>query len=392
MFMLAIVLGFVGADVSAATDSVMPTIDQLAEIAYLPDPFLFEDGTTRVGTPDEWRQRRQEIIALFEYYEYGHIPPSPGNMEVEEVSCETVLEGKATLRRVILKMGPEHTFKMNVALYVPVGVATPLPVLSAIEPVWKEELLPVARQVVEQGYIFAGYDKHELDEDNEDRSDGVHPLYPEYDWATLAAWAWGTLRLVDYLYTLDFVDKEKIALTGHSRAGKTALLAAALDERIALVAPHGSGAGGAGCFRIEGRGSETLNMITQKARFHYWFHPRFSEFSHKETRLPFDQHFLKALIAPRVLVCMEGQEDLWGNPLGSQQSTRAAQPVFDFLGAPKNNAFYCRPGGHDMTDDDWDALLAYCNYYFFSKSLTLEWNAFPYPEESLDLPWHAQRK
>jgi len=378
-------------DISVSAENIFPPVDDLAEIAYLPDPFLFQDGT-RVATPEEWRKRREQIIALVEYYEYGHMPPPPGNITAEDVSSETVFDSKATLRRVVLTMGPEQKFKMSVALYVPIDGATPLPVLSAIEPVWKDDLRSVAEKVVCQGYIFAGYDKHELDEDSEDRSDGVHPLYPDHDWATLAAWAWGAMRMVDYLYTLDVVDKTKIALTGHSRAGKTALLAAALDERIALVAPHCSGAGGAGCFRIEGRGSETLSMITQPSRFHYWFHPRFREFARKETRLPFDQHFMKALIAPRVLVCMEGLDDLWANPLGSQQSTRAAQPVFDFLAASGNNALYCRPGGHDMSDEDWDALLAYCDHYFLGKPLSLEWNAFPFPDEPLDIPWTAPSK
>ena len=383
-------VGFV-TSISATAESDFPPVDQLAEITYLPDPFLFQDGA-RVATPEEWRKRREEIVALVEYYEYGLMPPSPGNITAEEMSSETVFDGKALLRRAVLTMGPEQKFKMTVALYVPVDASTPLPVLSAIEPVWDEGLRSVAAKAVDRGYIFAGYDKHELDEDNEDRSDGVHPLYPEYDWATLAAWAWGAMRLVDYLYTQDIVDKEKIALTGHSRAGKTALLAAALDERIALVAPHGSGAGGAGCFRLEGHGVETLSMITQPSRFHYWFHPRFRQFTRKETRLPFDQHFMKALIAPRVLVCMEGLDDLWANPLGSQQSTRAAQPVFDFLDASGNNAFYCRPGGHDMSDEDWDALLAYCDHYFLDKPVSLQWNTFPFPDEPLDIPWTAPSK
>jgi hypothetical protein len=237
-------------------------------------------------------------------------------------------------------------------------------VAIAIEPVWKDDFRDIAREAVARGYLFAGYNQHMLDEDNEDRSDGAHPVYPEYDWATIAVWAWGASRLIDYLETRPDVDPARLALTGHSRRGKTAQWAAALDQRIAFVMPHASGEGGSGSHRIQGEKAESLAAITDPKRFHYWFSPRLREFVGREECLPFDQHFVKALIAPRALVAQEALGDHWANPMGTQQMWRAAQPVFDFLGAGERNRIYFREGGHSMTPEDWSAYIDYCEHFF----------------------------
>jgi dienelactone hydrolase len=253
-------------------------------------------------------------------------------------------------------------------MYMPAG-AGPLPVVLAVEPVWQDHLLPVAKLVAKAGYIFAGYERHDLDPDNADRSDGLHPLYPDYDWASLAVWAWGASRVVDYIEQTEAADATRIVLTGHSRAGKVALLAGALDTRIALTVPHGSGAGGAGSFRIVGQGAESLAAITEPDRFHYWFHPKLAEFAGNEELLPFDQHFLRALIAPRAVASIDGLDDRWANPDGTRAMCVAAQPVFAMLGAPRSNMACFRPGGHDMTLQDWDILLAVADNVLFQKPL-----------------------
>ena len=348
-----------------ALDTRFPEPAQLPIVKEMPDPLVALDGTP-VQTAEAWGKRREEIKEMLLYYEYGHAPAAPENLRVEGISSETVFDGTATLERFTLIMGPEDKLLMEAAVYVPAGEGKK-PVLLAIEPVWDDDLKAAAQQAVQRGYLFAGYRKQDLDPDDEDRTNGVHPLYPDYDWATLAAWAWGASRVVDYLYTRADVDTGQIALTGHSRAGKSAMLASALDERITLVAPHGSGAGGAGSFRQCPQGAESLNMITLPKRFHYWFHPRLRDFAKQEDRLPFDQHFLRALIAPRVIVSMDGLEDYWANPSGTKLMWTAAQPVFDLLSVPDHNAMHFRPGGHDYIDADWTVLLDYCDHFFFGK-------------------------
>lgn len=368
-----------------------PTVAELPELDDLPDPFVMRDGS-RVKSRDDWRRRREEIAAMLAHYEYGHMPRPPGNVRASDVTATTVLKGKGVLRRAVLQMGPGHKVRMNVGIYLPANADGPVPVLMAVEPMWLDHLLPIAELVVKRGYGLAGYERHDLDPDDADRTNGVHPLYPDYDWASIAVWAWGAMRLVDYLETLPEVDAKRLALTGHSRAGKTALLAGALDERIALVAPHCSGAGGAGSYRIVGQKAETLRSITNRKRFHYWFHPRLGEFGRQEKRLPFDQHFLKALVAPRPVVSLEGLEDHWANPLGTQQMWRATQPVYDLLGASDKNVLYFRSGGHDTTIEDWKVALDYCDKFLLSKPVPKIETHLPFPDAPIPFRWPTPDK
>jgi hypothetical protein len=374
-----------GAAENPAGVVALPGVEELPVITELPDPFQMNDGS-RVATKADWAKRREEIKRMILYYEYGHMPPAPGNVKAEELSSESVYEGAATERRILLSMGPDRKVKVNVSMIVPKGKG-PFPVILK-----NDEALgrvPIAEEIIKRGYIVAEYARTDLDPDQNNAVGCAQEAYPEYDWGTLAVWAWGGMRVIDYLMTLEIVDKEKIAFTGHSRGGKTALLAGALDERITLVAPNGSGCGGAGCYRVQGENSETLADITDPRRFGYWFHPRFKSFAGKETRLPFDQHFLKALVAPRALLSTDALGDLWANPLGTQQTYLAAQPVFDFLGAGDRNGLHFREGGHAQNEEDWRALVDFADKVFFGKDVKRRFDILPFPEASKPFRWKA---
>jgi len=125
------------------------------------------------------------------------------------------------------------------------------------------------------------------------------------------------------------VDSRHICVTGHSRRGKTALLAAALDERIALVVPHQSGTGGMALSRDSQQ--ETVERIN---RVPHWFNDTFTQFNDKVDRLPFDQHCVVALVAPRPLLDTEGAQDAWANFPRSLDALKAADPVYKLLGTP----------------------------------------------------------
>lgn len=365
-----------------------PHVDMLREIESLPDPFLMRNGE-RVKTVEDWSVRRKEIIEMLLHYEYGSVPPPPGDVVAEDVKKYSALEGKAIAREFTLAMGPEPRFRMKAGLLLPTTGGPRFPVIIAIDPVWQAHVIPTARQVIDRGYAFAGLWYFDADNDTGNRKQGVYQHYPEYDWGTLAAWAWGCMRLTDYLCTLPEIDAAHMAVTGHSRTGKAALLAGALDERISLVAPHASGTGGAGALRIADKECETLAAITDPKRFYYWFCPQLRTFVGKEARLPFDQHFVKALVAPRALLSLEARDDQWSNPLGTQQTHQAAIPVFQFLGAPDRIAFHERAGGHDMTSEDWDALLDYADHIFFGKPLTRTYDQWPYPAAPKAFSWTA---
>ncbi len=364
---LVLVLPLLGMIACTSTNldaaSQMPTVDELPDIRKLPDPFLMNNGK-RVKSKADWIKRRREIKAMMLYYQYGHMPPAPKNVTAKVFSSESVYDGTATKKHLLLSMGPGRKIKVNVGIIIPKGKG-PFPVILKNDSgIFK---VPVAEEIVKRGYIVADYNRTDLDPDRKATVGPAQTAYTDYDWATLAVWAWGGMRVIDYLLTLDVVDKKRIAFTGHSRGGKTALLAGAFDERIALVAPNGSGCGGAGCYRYEGENAESLEQITNPRRFSYWFHPRFREFADKETKLPFDQHFLKALVAPRALISVDALGDLWANPYGAQQSHRGAKPVFDFLGAGDKLGIYYRKGGHSQSKDDWRTLVDFADKIFFGK-------------------------
>lgn len=382
--------GYAGANPPGVRD--LPAADALPVVKKLPDPFLLNDGT-RVATKQDWARRREQIKAMLLYYQYGHMPAAPKHLKAVRLSSKKVFDGRATEKRLRLEVGPGGKVKFHVNLIVPAGRG-PFPVI--IKNDRRLGGVPVARETVGRGYIIAQYVRTDLDKDETKSVGAAQRAYPEYDWATLAVWAWGGMRLIDYLVTLDVVDKDRIAFTGHSRGGKTALLAGALDERIALTVPNGSGCGGAGCYRVETRTtqgrrkrSETLKDIT--TRFDYWFQPRLATFANKETRLPFDQHFLKALVAPRALISIDALGDTWANPLGTQQTYLAVKPVFDFLNAGEKNGIYFRKGGHAQNEDDWRTLVDFADKQFFGKSPTSgkRFDVLPFPDVRAPFSWKA---
>jgi hypothetical protein len=154
-------------------------------------------------------------------------------------------------------------------------------------------------------------------------------------------------------------------VTGHSRSGKAALLAGALDERIALVAPQGSGCAGVASYRFRRPDAESLRDITHN--FSHWFVPGLRDFVGREQRLPFDQHFLLALVAPRPLLSIDAAGDFWANPDGTRASHLGALPVYEFLGAGGKLSMFIRPGGHLLADEDWRVLLDFTDLHFFGK-------------------------
>jgi hypothetical protein len=240
---------------------------------------------------------------------------------------------------------------------------------------WQKTPDAIAKAILDRGYALAEFNRLELAPDNARRDCGLYLAYPDADFGSMAAWAWGFSRAVDVLQSLPQIDGRHIAITGHSRGGKATLLAGALDERIALVNPNASGCGGGAPFRDPDPKAETMAAITQK--FPFWFAPRLRDFVGRETRLPFDQHALRACVAPRALLDTEGLEDLWANPPGARQMHDAALPVFALLGAADHAAIHFRPGKHEHNAEDWTALLDFADRVFKQKPTTRNFDMRP---------------
>jgi hypothetical protein len=337
-------------------------ISNLQPIEKLPDLLRLTIGPKVESTAD-WKRRREELIGQIEHYAYGHMPGRPTQVNVAEHLTDSMPNDIAGIEeRMTLLIG---SLKMRIALYRLKGTTGKLPVIIREEHALGH--LEEVPQVLDRGYLFVEFAREDLDPDKPDTIGPAQRAYPNHDWGTLAVWAWGAMRVVDYLETRDDVDLTKVGITGHSRGGKVALLAGALDERFTLVAPNGSGCGGAGCYRLSEGKVETLELITRPGRFGYWFHPRLRAFVGQEEKLPFDQHTLKALVAPRALICTDALGDTWANPAGNRATSKAANAVFDFHGANHHNALHFREGEHDMTPADWKAILDFADWHFAEK-------------------------
>jgi hypothetical protein len=416
---MAIVLSsLVVLDAGGARSAELPEVSGLPSSTSLPDPLVMLNGQ-RVESPEQWRnERRPELKRLFEYYMYGAAPAPPDNVKgtVRRVDRKA-LHGQATLKEISVSFGPAGTPTIELLLVTPNKHQGPGPLFVgmnfcgnhtliddgqvALPKYWMRDRCPgcvdnratdAGRGTqldtwnlagsIDRGYGVATFYYGDVDPDKDDFSDGVHPHYYRpgqtkpgpHEWGAIAAWAWGISRAVDYLATDPDVDAKRIAVVGHSRLGKTALLAAAMDERIAMAIPLQAGCGGTAPSR--GTVGESVERINTS--FPHWFNDTFPKFNEQVDRLPLDQHSLVALVAPRPVLFSNAVEDTWANPDGQFEVLRAADPVYRFLGVeglaastpPEVNhlvnsrlGYFIRPGKHSMTRVDWEAFWDFADQH-----------------------------
>jgi len=392
-----------------------PEPEQLPSHPDLPDPLVMFNGD-RVTTKEQWfDKRRPELKKLFQHYMYGYLPP-PAKIKAKVEHEDTkAFGGKATLREVTISFGPPDTPPIHLLLVASNKRKGPAPVFIGINfcgnhaivkdpgvrlpTVWmyagpkhrateagrgKEIDTWALEQSIDRGYAVATFYNGDVDPDQKDVREGIQPHLRKkdakpgpHDWGTIAAWAWGVHRVVDYVSDHKDLDPKRIAVVGHSRLGKTALLAAALDERIALAIPHQAGCGGTAPSRCHNPKSETVKRINTS--FPHWFDGAFKEFNDHPDKLPFDQNCLVALMAPRPVLVSNAVEDQWANPSGQFDVLLTADPVYRLLDArglkvkrmPETGklidsklGYYIRPGKHSMTKGDWKIFLDFADKHF----------------------------
>lgn len=332
-----------------------PDFNKLPSIPGLPDPLMTERG--RVRTAAEWQAHRPELQKQIEHWMFGTFPPKPDNLRA--VVTGTRREGRVTFRDVRLEFGPDHRATLRLELIIPDG-AGKRPVFLTNHATNRPWLYTAVRR----GYIACVYHATDPRYANGDDSDAWIEVYPKYDFSVLARWAWAASRAVDYLVTLPEVDAAKIGLTGHSRNGKQALLAAAFDERIGAVIPSSGNSGECDPWRFttEPFANESIELLAGVQS--HWFHPRLRFFAGREEKLPVDQNTLAALVAPRGLMFYSGYAESAGNPVGFEHAYRDALRVYRFLGREQNVWLHLRDGEHETTDGDIENFVDFFDSVF----------------------------
>jgi (4-O-methyl)-D-glucuronate---lignin esterase len=370
----------------------------------LPDPLVMADGTP-VRDAKTWQTRRRpEIVRLFEESQFGRSPDRPKGLRFDVFDKGTpAFNGTATRRQVTIHFSSDPNGpKVDLLLYLPANARGPVPVLLNLSfsanaavvddpgvkagDVWDREgkrvpantgrpatklnLAPFLAQGIGVATMYYG----DIDPDFAGGlPHGVRKLSlkagqtePAPDeWGTIAAWAWGLSRAMDYLETDKAVDAKRVAIVGVSRLGKTVLWAGAHDTRFAAVIASCSGEGGAALSRRQY--GETVKHLA--VRFGYQFCANYQQYGDHVDRMPVDAHMLIALIAPRPLLLQTGDKDFWSDPKGEFLAAVAAEPVYRLLGKdglgtdrqpPAGEpilhtlGYAMHAGGHGTIPSDWD--------------------------------------
>ncbi len=381
----------------------------------LPDPLVLLNGK-KVTDGKTWLQvRRPEIVKLYEDNQFGKAPVRPAGLSFNVFDAGTPAFGGKALRKQVRIYFTKDTsdHKMDLLIYLPAKAAKPTPLLlnvsfsanmnaandTGIRPgmVWSKEgkKVPATKSAFGQldvekfmdaGFGIATVCYTDIEPDFKNGIQyGIRSLYLKpgatqvaaNEWGAIASWAWGLSRAMDYFETDKDIDKKRIAVTGASRLGKTALWTGASDTRFAMVIASISGEGGAAISRRNY--GEAVAHITDTSRYFYQFTPNYHTYSNRLNELPVDGHMLISLIAPRPLLLQTGDTDVWSDPKGEFVAAVAAEPVYRLFGKqgpgttemPKAGdssllnqlGYYMHTGGHTVLPTDWDIFITFMKKY-----------------------------
>ncbi len=404
-------------------------------VAAPPALAAFEGGA-RVTTPDDWRTQRAPVLReVFQRDVYGYFPDDfeveagepqlidaaaydgLGRVELIPLTVRTRFDGgewvETTIRLVVAK--PNHVegpapviLKMDYCPYaqafriddlpggeseitlngetrtvaITCGAKGFSPINSAL---WyslgRYHISPPIPEMLERGYAYAAINSLDYVPDSgrlapprlQELSEGRDP---ETAWGALAAWAFQYSRAIDHLETDAALDPSRMAIYGHSRYGKAALVAGAFDERIDAVISHQSGRAGAALFQSEV--GEPIEDLT--STYPTWLSRGFNARAEDGApALSVDQHQLIALLAPRPVLLGHARRDSWSDPNSAFRAAQGADPVYELMGADgltvdrlddfdpaADIAFWIRGGTHGEVREDWPAFFDFLDAHFMA--------------------------
>ena len=354
-------------------------------------------GGEKVSTLEQWETiRAPELLKEFTNEEYGKRPVErPSALAFEKAEPDKVMmDGKAIRKRIrVMYAGPYGGGTFTFTAFIP-RQEKPAPAFLLICNRKPDENIDPERQVksgfwpaeeiVARGYAAIAFWNGDIapDYDTGNRV-GVFaafenvsiPYRPKNAWGTLSAWAWGASRVMDWIETELLLDAKHVAVVGHSRGGKTALVAGVYDKRFAMSCSNDSGCSGAKLNHMDLPKSEHLHQIA--ARFPYWFCLNYISHVNAETIWRVDQHEFIALIAPRLVCIASASEDDWAGQEAEYYAGLLASPAWELYGkkglvangfpAPETPlqegciSYHLRTGQHNLTPYDWNCYMDFAD-------------------------------
>jgi hypothetical protein len=369
----------------------LPTLGNLPFVEALPDPFMWADSSGRSTNFEDWKCRRAEIQAQIENYEIGPKPEVP--------STNITATYAAGVLTVVVTRTNNRALTLTCQVAVPTNGSGPFPAIigMALVPGGGTGSLPsdIFSNCLQITYLHNQVTEYAAGQQISHTNDPYFLMYPEYTYAgQYSAWAWGVSRVIDGLYMVTNglrIDLKHIAVTGCSYAGKMALFAGAMDERVALTVAQESGGGGATSWRY----SQTLAGVENLGSTdHSWFMQSMFQFSGNNVYyLPEDHHELCAMCAPRALYVTGNPDYQWlANP-SCYVCGRAAAEAYKTLGIPERFGFSI-VGGHShcaFPDSQRPELQYFVDKFLFDKTNANQ-NITTRPTEydSIDYPaWYS---
>ena len=367
-------------------------------LGKMPSPFIRDDGT-KVSLK-EWETYKYELLEKIVDIEFGGMPPKPEIVKFETLNmvhrgifpnCYRIQAGTKE---------KQLTFILDICVPVNEKISRykiedneKFPVLLCGDGCYPTMDVKVKEEALKRGYITASFNRLEIANDvKASREGGIYDIYPDMDFTDISAWAWAYSVCMDVFEQMSFVDEKEVGITGHSRGGKTVMLAAATDERIKYVCINNSGCHGAVSHRCVVTEQGELNMRNERIsdmfeNFPTWMGPKLREYVDNEQNLPYDMHYFGAMIAPRFYLQNEGMQDYWINPIGAWQNFMAVKECYKYLGCEENAGAWFRAGGHRHEFPDFVTFLDFMDNARKNLPLAEHLKINPYPEIEKNFDW-----